>query len=90
MTNEKNIEQSVLGLLRRSIEMQARNDALEAMVLTLAAKNGIPEAKAKAAMAQVEKASLQHRLEQVEQSDSSLAAELDRRPDRLDIDQFLP
>jgi hypothetical protein len=90
MTNEKHVEQSILGLLRRSIEAQAKNDALEAMVLTLAAKNGIPEAKAKQAMAQVEKAALQHRLEQVEQADSSLAAELDRRPDRLDIDQFLP
>ena len=84
------ISKAIQSILGRTLMAEARCDALQATVALLATKQGLDSDRVMAAIDQAAKGAFQKRLEEVEKIDPALAAELDPRPERIDMDDLLP
>lgn len=81
--------EDVLALLSHIVSLQARFDALNAMVEVLASKQKIPLDVFRAKMKEIYSVCHQKRLEPIEDVDPAAAAKIDQRGDRPEIDPDL-
>jgi hypothetical protein len=75
----------IQALAARTVEIQARCDALGSLVAALAMRTGVPQAKAEQAVEKMTAHFHQKRLERLEDTDPAGAAALDNRDIPNDI-----
>ena len=80
--NEKiisDLRESLLAIAAKVVRMEARTDALEAVVRVLSMKLGIPDKKVEKLIADLTESQHQKYLERAEQVNPRLGADLDKR-----------
>lgn len=81
----KEVYQSIVALTSKTIRLEARCDALEIACGALARQAGLPDGQILKLIDDMTAASLQKRLERVENVDPAIAAEMDNRPAMPDL-----
>ena len=87
--NEPASSEDFLALISHIVSLQARCDALNAMVEVLASREKIPLAQFREKMKEIYVTSYQKRLEPIEDSDPAAAAKIDQRGDMPALDPDL-